>query len=95
MITRILTYDPAEMARRGRIGAERLHATHDPKETTKAARAAFMDRFRREVDPDGTLPDDERERRAEQAKTAHFAILGHKAAEARRLKAQTTAANVQ
>ena len=52
LIYRTLTYDPKEMARRGRIGAYRLHATHSPKETTKAAREAFMARFEREVDPE-------------------------------------------
>ena len=46
------SFDPREMALRGRIGAYRLHATHDPKETTKAAREAFMARFEREVDPE-------------------------------------------
>jgi hypothetical protein len=30
-----------------------LHAKRDPKETTQAARAAFLNRFEREVDPDG------------------------------------------
>jgi hypothetical protein len=42
----------------GRIGAYRLHATHDPKETTKAARAAFNSRFYLGI-PEG-LPADER-----------------------------------
>ena len=42
LIYRTLTYDPKEMARRGRIGAYRLHATHSPKETTKAARKAYF-----------------------------------------------------
>src|SRR5450759_4512809 len=31
----------ASRALRGRIGAHRLHATHDPRETTRAARQAF------------------------------------------------------
>ena len=57
-------FDPQEMALRGRIGAFRLHATHDPRETTKKARAAFDARFLREVDPDGVLPEEERRRRA-------------------------------
>ena len=45
------SFDPKEMALRGRIGAYRLHATHDTKETTKAARTAFLACFEREVDP--------------------------------------------
>ena len=84
LIYRTLTYDPKEMALRGRIGAYRLHATHDPKETTKAAREAFMARFEREVDPDGTLSPEERARRAEAARRAYFAQLAHKSAKARR-----------
>ena len=52
LIYRTLTYDPQEMARRGRIGAYRLHATHSHKEITKAAHEAFMARFEREVDPE-------------------------------------------
>jgi len=84
LIYRTLTYDPQEMARRGRIGAYRLHATHDPRETTKAARAAFLARFEREVDPDGTLAPEERARRAEAARKAYFAQLAHKSAKARR-----------
>ena len=84
LIYRTLTYDPKEMARRGRIGAYRLHATHSPKETTKAAREAFMARFEREVDPDGTLSPEERARRAEAARKAYFAQLAYKSAKARR-----------
>ena len=97
LIYRTLTYDPKEMARRGRIGAYRLHATHSPKETTKAAREAFMARFEREVDPDGTLTAEERARRAEAAGKAYFAQLAHKSAKARRRrppKAKDGAADV-
>ena len=88
LIYRTLTYDPKEMARRGRICAYRLHATHDPKETTKAARTAFMARFEREVDPEGALPPEERARRAEAARKAYFAQLAHKSAKARRRRPQ-------
>jgi hypothetical protein len=68
-------FDPAEMALRGRIGAYRLHATHDSREVTAPARAAFLARFEREVDPDGALPAAERLRRAEHARRAHFSKL--------------------
>ena len=67
----------------GRIGAHRLHATHDPTKTTARARAAFLARFEREVDPDGVLPEGERRRRAEYARKAHFARLALKSAQAR------------
>lgn len=53
---------------------------------TGKARAAFIDRFEREVDPDGVLPPQERARRAESAKKAYFKRLQIKSAEARRAK---------
>jgi len=75
---------PAELASlRGRIGAFVLHATHDSRETTSAARAAFLGRFEREVDPDRVLPDAERQRRAQMARKAHFARLALASARAR------------
>ena len=72
------------MALRGRIGAFRLHATHDPRETTRTARLAFRTRFDRLVDPDNKLPTAERERRAEAARRAYYAQLAQKSAAARR-----------
>jgi len=66
------------------MAAYRLHATHDPRETTRPARAAFMARFEREVDPDGPLPEAERRRRAEAAKKAYFSGLALKSSTARR-----------
>lgn len=83
-----LIIDPDEMARRGRIGALVLHSRHDPKETTAKARETFLSKFEREVDPNGELPDDERRRRAEYAKKAHFARLARASAEARRKNAK-------
>lgn len=66
----------------GRIGAYRLHATHDRRETTAAARAKFLSRFEIEVDPDGKLPAEERSRRAEYARRAFFAALAFKRVQA-------------
>src|SRR5215210_5386601 len=91
-ITVTLEFDPQEMSRRGRIGAHRLHATHDPHETTAKAREVFLSQFEREVDPDGTLSPEERCRRAEHAKKAHFARLARLSAEARR-KSKTLVAS--
>ena len=70
----------------GRIGAYALHASHDPKETTRKARETFMGRFEREVDPDGVLEPVERARRALCAKKLYFAQLALKSANARRRK---------
>src|SRR3954467_7644157 len=72
-----------DMIRRGRIGAFVTHSRHDPRETTAKARAAFLARFEREVDPEGSLPEAERRRRAEHARKAHFARLALKSARTR------------
>src|SRR5215207_6844683 len=77
-------FDPDEMASRGRIGALITHSRHDVRELTAPARAAFLSRFEREVDPDGTLLLEERLRRADCAKRAHFARLARLSANARR-----------
>ncbi len=72
---------PAQRSLRARIAAYALHATHDPRVTTRPARDAFMARFERQVDPDGTLPGHERRRRAEAAKKAYFNALALKVGE--------------
>jgi len=66
---------PQQRVLRSRLAAYQLHATHDPKETTKKAREAFAARFEREVDPDGLLSPDERARRADAARRAYFTRL--------------------
>ena len=85
---------PAEAALRGRIGAYALHASHDPRETTAKARATFLKRFEDRVDPDRTLPEAERLRRAEYARKAHFAALALKSARTRTRKAKKNAPTV-
>ena len=55
-----------------------------PSVRTANARRAFADRFEREADPDGTLPPDERARRAEHLRCAYFKRLALKSAQARR-----------
>ena len=61
-----------------RVGAFALHAKHDSRVLTAPARAAFLDRFLKEVDPDGVLPQEERVRRAEHARKAYFTRLALK-----------------
>lgn len=72
----------------GRIGAHALHAKYDPRETTRAARAAFLDGFEREVDPEGVLDPEERRRRAKHLRKAHFTRLALRSAQARRRRSQ-------
>jgi len=69
---------------RARLAAYHLHATHDPKETTRKAREVFLSRFEREVDPDGVLTPCERARRAEAARRAYFTRLAFQSSRARR-----------
>ena len=77
-------FDPRDLALRGRIGAYRLHASRDPRETTSKARATFRSSFEKLVDPEGRLPAGERLRRAEAARQAHYARLARLSANARR-----------
>ncbi len=72
----------------GRIGAHTLHARRDPRKTTAAARAAFLDRFEREADPDGVLSLKERARRALHLRKAYFARLALRSAQARQRRVQ-------
>ena len=72
-----------ERVLRARIGAYALHAKHDPKETTLKAREAFLSKFLTQVDPDGALSAEERERRALAARKAYFARLAFESAKAR------------
>jgi hypothetical protein len=83
-------FDPHDMALRGKIGAYRLHATHDPRKTTQPARVAFLARFLDEVDPDRILPEAERQRRAIAARKAWMARLAYRSAKARSQRRQTT-----
>lgn len=77
---------PGDRALAARIGALRLHATHDPRATTARAREAFLGSFEREVDPDRVLPAAERARRAACARRAHFAQLARLSARKRRAR---------
>lgn len=79
-----MTLTSEQRSLRARLAAHCLHATiADPAAHTAPARAAFLDRFEREVDPDGVLPPAERARRAEHARKAYFARLALASAKAR------------
>lgn len=70
----------------GRIAAHSLHSQYDSRELTANARAAFLDRFERDADPEGVLTPEERARRAAHARRAHFIRLAALSAEARSKK---------
>jgi hypothetical protein len=61
-------------------------ACPDRTAATAAGRKAALDRFEREVDPDGTLDPAERAQRAEHAKKAFFTRMAIASAQARRAR---------
>lgn len=75
---------PSERALSARLAAYTLHSRVDGSEHTAPARAAFLERFELEVDPDGTLSPEERTRRAQLARKAYFTRLALQSAKARR-----------
>ena len=83
---------PEQRILRARTAAHVMHSKHDPRETTANARKAFLAQFYDQVDPDRTLPEPERERRAEQARKAHFTRLAFLSSKARAAKATGDAA---
>lgn len=84
--------DPRERSLQASIAAHAMHAKHDPRQTTAAARRAANARFEQLVDPDGVLDPADRARRAQHAKTAHFKAMALKSAKARRAKAEAAKA---
>lgn len=76
---------PAQRSQRARLAAHVLHSRYDSKALTQPAREAMERRFLDEVDPDRTLPEPERQRRAGHARKAYFTRLAMKSAAARRV----------
>ena len=81
-----LSLTPGQRKLRARAAAFALHAQGGT--TTKAATAAFLDKFEREVDPAGVLDPAERVRRAQYARKSYMAALSLKASRARGRKAK-------
>ena len=75
---------PKSRTLRGKVAAHSRWAHEDPTPQTAKKRLAFDQRFLDEVDPDRTLPEAERLRRAQSARKAYFARLALQSAEARR-----------
>jgi hypothetical protein len=76
---------PEQRSLRASIAAHAQWA-NEPNRTARmaAARKAAEARFDRQVDPDGTLPPDERARRAAHARRAHMRALALRSARLRR-----------
>lgn len=81
-------YTPAQRSLQARMAAHLMHAQHDSRVTSAPGRAAFLARFEREVDPNGTLDPEERVRRAEHARRAYMAGLSLAGVKAKRTKRQ-------
>jgi len=76
---------PEQRSSRASMNASASWAkTDDWSARTAPARQAFLDRFDKQVDPDGTLAPDARARRAAHARRAYFLGLAIKSADARR-----------
>ncbi len=76
---------PSERTLQAKVAAHKSWAnTRNPSERTANARAAALDRFEREIDPDGTMEPAERARRSAHARKAYFTQLALKSAKARR-----------
>lgn len=79
---------PSERSLRGSIAVNTSWAnTADRSARTEPGRRSFLERFEREVDPDGTLDPADRAKRAEHARRAYFQRLAFQSAKARRAKA--------
>jgi hypothetical protein len=81
---------PQQRKRRARIAAHASWAaTPDRAARTAHGTQAFLRRFERQVDPDGTLPEDVRTAMALHARTAYMLQLAEKSAAARRRQRST------
>lgn len=75
---------PEEMSLRGKVGINVRLSRENTDEMIAPARAGFLAKFEREVDPDGELDAGERARRADCAMRAHMARLALKSVKARK-----------
>ena len=76
---------PGERRLRAQLAAHsRWSRTPDRSAATAPARAAFRDRFERQVDPDGILAPAVRAQLAESARTAFYRKMAYASARARR-----------
>jgi hypothetical protein len=82
---------PERRRRRARIAAHASWAnTADRAARTAAGTKAFLDRFERQVDPEGVLPEEVRTAMAAHARKAYMLQLAERSAAARRRKAQSS-----
>lgn len=83
----VMEMTPAQRSLRARVAAHTSWAnTSDRAARTANARQASVARFEKLVDPDGTLPPEERRQRADSAMKAHFSRMAAASAASRRGK---------
>lgn len=75
---------PEQRTLRAQVAGNTTHARNDSSAIAARAREGVARRFLDEVDPDRTLPPEERERRARHALRAHMARLAFESSKARR-----------
>jgi hypothetical protein len=74
---------PAQRAMRARIAANTRWSQEDPAANAARGQAGLLRKFEDQVDPDRTLPEAERTRRAEAARRAHKQRLAFQSSKAR------------
>jgi hypothetical protein len=79
-----VTLDREELRARGRIGGHVLHSKYDSHAIAARARDGLTQKFLDQVDPDRTLPEEERLRRADHARRAHMLRIARLSAQARK-----------
>ena len=79
----MLTLTPAQRSTRARVAAYARAARYDGREVTRAAYSGRMAKLEAQVDPDGTLSDIERQRRAYALMRSQMSALALKASRAR------------
>jgi hypothetical protein len=81
---------PGERTLRAQLAAHESWArTPDRSARTAPARRGFRAKLEKQIDPDGTLPPAERDKRVENAYSAHMKRMALKSAQARRRRATT------
>lgn len=85
---------PSERRLRAQIAAHEMHARHDATATTAVGRSAAARKLDQQllarIDPRRELPSDERQRRLDHARRAHFARLALRSAKKRRAATRRT-----
>lgn len=74
---------PEQRKLRAQAAAYSRWAREDPKPAMEQVRVGFAKRFLDEVDPDRSLPEAERQRRAQAAMAAHMSRLAFQSSKAR------------